>query len=110
MLTGWILIKYHSKYPDFFCGYHVGRTAIKSEEAWEFANKYSGRLLIIMDAALIALNFIYLALRFALPWLMGDASDMAYALFIAFAPAIMLIIVTESKLHRTFGSDGVRKN
>ena len=30
LLVGWLLKRHHSKYPNTFCGYHVGKIAAKS--------------------------------------------------------------------------------
>lgn len=46
LLTGWLVKRHHSEFPDLFCGYHVGKIASQNKDTWEDANRWCGGLLL----------------------------------------------------------------
>ena len=43
ILSGAVMEKYYPKHPNWILGYRTGRST-KSQEAWDFANRYCGNL------------------------------------------------------------------
>lgn len=115
MLTGYLVKHRSSQFPDMTCGYHVGKLASKSEEAWQEANRYFGTLLIRSAWALFAVSiFVVIALFvFNHGEITGDLMLFwvlfCYLMLSALVPVFGTIAATESHLKKLFGTDGVKK-
>lgn len=110
LLVGWLLRNHHSEYPDTFCGYHVGKIAPKSAEAWNDANRWCGGLLLKSGAVFLLLNiaaaFLFHILRveetmWGLPF-----SDLMATILV---PTVLSIAVTEHRLKQKYAPDGTPK-
>ena len=115
LLVGWMLKRHHSKFPNTFCGYHVGKIAAKSETAWNEANLHCGRLFFRTGSAALLLN---LGFGFLLTLLVGDQFEKSDAWSLAAVLMLMLsicvptflsILLTERHLKRKFDSNGFPK-
>jgi uncharacterized protein YceK len=110
LLVGWLVRDHHSEYPDLFCGYHVGKIAAKSAEAWEDANRWCGGLLLksgfvflLLDLAATYLFHIFRAEEtlWGLPF--------SYLMATILVPTIFSIAATEMRLKRKYNQDGTLK-
>lgn len=115
LLTGRMLKRHHSKYPNTFCGYHVGKIAAKSETAWKEANLHCGMLLFRTGSAALLLN---LGFGFLLTFAgrdqfeKSDAWALASVLMLVLSicvPTLLSILLTERHLKKEFDSNGFPK-
>ena len=51
-VTGIVVLRSRSSYPDMKAGYHV-KEAMKSKESWEYANSFCGKLCIIFTVVFL---------------------------------------------------------
>ncbi len=51
-VTGIVVLRGRSSYPDMKAGYHV-KEAMKSKESWEYANSFCGKLCIIFTVVFL---------------------------------------------------------
>lgn len=107
LLVGWLIRNHHSEYPDTFCGYHVGKIAPKSAQAWEDANRWCGNLLLLSGAVFLLLDVAAVGLFHALRaaetlWVLPFSYLMATLL----VPLVFGIAVTEHRLRKTYDPDG----
>ncbi|MDT0293800.1 SdpI family protein [Mesonia ostreae] len=68
ILLGWVLYKYPPKEINSLYGYRTSKS-MKSQEAWDFAQQYSGKLMVktgafllvvgVLGAYLIPISFIW---------------------------------------------------
>jgi hypothetical protein len=115
LLVGWLLKRHHSKYPNTFCGYHVGKVASKSERAWNEANLHCGMLFLRTGSAALLLN---LGFAFLLTFSVGDqfeksdAWGLAAVLMLMLSicvPTLLSILLTERHLKKKFNANGFPK-
>lgn len=107
IILGYFLWRHHPKQISVFVGYRTSYST-KNLDTWNFAHEYCGRLLwkigwILELAAFIVNLHIYgsfdsfiMMIRKILP-------------YIQFAMFILVIILTEMMLRKTFTKDGARK-
>lgn len=90
-LTGLLLLKYPSKYPDTRVGYRV-KASVHSKENWEKGNKLAGRL--CMAAAMALMFAMILQYLFSVQLHIMLAAYFILALIsiaaVVFAPIILL--------------------
>lgn len=112
LLVGWMLKRHHSKYPNTFCGYHVGKIAAKSERAWNEANLHCGSLFLRTGSVALLVN---LGFGFLLTFLVGDqfeksdAWGLAAVLMLMLSicvPTLLSILLTERYLKKEFDTHG----
>lgn len=107
LLIGWLVRDHHSDYPDTFSGYHVGKIAAKSREAWEDANRWCGGILMKAGAALLPLN---IAAAYAFHVLRVEETCLllavAYLMLAVIVPTVLAISLTEIRLKRKYDAAG----
>lgn len=110
LLVGWLVRNHHSEYPDTFCGYHVGKIAMKSNKAWTDANRWCGDLLLKSGFVFLlpdlAASYLFHILR-AEETLWG--LPFSYLIAAVLVPAILGIAVTEGRLRKRYRPDGTLK-
>jgi len=115
LLVGRMLKRHHSKYPNTFCGYHVGKIAAKSETAWKEANLHCGMLLFRTGSAALLLNLGFgLLLTFGVgdQFEKSDAWALASVLMLMLSicvPTLLSILLTERHLKQKFDENGFSK-
>lgn len=93
--SGYILFRFPPKKRNWWYGYRTA-TSQKSQERWDFAQKYSGRIMVYLGLGTTGLGF--LGSLFKLPLLASLSAGIAIPL----AVCIYLIIATERALRRQF--------
>lgn len=107
LLTGYLVKKHHSEFPDTFCGYHAGHLAQKNESTWTEANLYAGNFLMRASLINIGLNLIILfAYILYNSWNLWLAVLFNYLIIAVLLPIILLLIFTERHLKKLFHEDG----
>lgn len=81
-------------------GYRT-KLSMKNQDTWDEANKYSANSFIIFGCT-------YLALGFILSQLIKDVND-NFQIVIFLIGAVIMILVDEFHLRKTFTKDGIRK-
>lgn len=115
LLTGYLVKHHSSPFPDMTCGYHVGKLASKSEQAWQEANRYFGTLLIRSAWVLFAVSiFVVIALSTFYHGKIESDLTLFWALFCylmlsVLVPVFGTIAATESHLKKLFRTDEVKK-
>ena len=104
IVTGFILLKYPPKNINFLYGYRT-KNSMKSKERWDFAQKYSAKLMIKGGFFYIVLGI--LSLFFSLSQVVNISIGMGTLLL----GCILLIVKTEKKLKQTFKeNENIQRN
>lgn len=107
MLVGYLIKYHHSEFPDTFCGYHIGKLAIKNDSTWETANTYSGTVLTRSSMVTLGISiFVIVIYNFSTLFINWDDVFFAYIMGISFIPIIILAILTEKHLKNIYDRDG----
>ena len=104
MVVGLIFWKFPPKKINGIYEYRTTRS-MKSQAAWNFAQRYSSKIMIMFGIVLLALS---LCARWLQGWLcLNTACAMAYDIgVIAFLPILLVIpviVMTEMQLRKRFG-------
>lgn len=92
LVVGWGVLKKHSVYPSTQVGYHI-EDAMKSREAWEFANRIAGTLSLVCGGVVW--------LMMAVLWLVRAPFGVCLGVFFALAiVAVCTVIVVPLVLLR----------
>lgn len=97
-ISGYILYRFPPKKRNWWYGYRTAASQ-KSQERWDFAQKYSGKLVALWGLALLAVGL--LGSLFNLPVLLA----ILLGLFLPLAVCIHLFIATERAIKRQFSED-----
>ncbi len=95
-ITALILFRFPPKKINWLYGYRTIKS-MKSQEAWDFAQRYSSRLMLY--SGLILLIIACCALLFP-PF--HETTEIILSMILVFAGAFGLIILTERELKRRF--------
>lgn len=98
LITGIIQLKFLPKKINSLYGYRTS-SSMRSQEAWDFAQKYSAKVSIWVGVIMIMFGFIFLFL----PNIPNDY-QVWISLFIIFTLVAFLIISTEKKLKKKFAN------
>lgn len=110
LLIGFLVKNFHSKFPNTFGGYHIGKMAYLNEDTWETANIFSGTVLIRLSLATLVLNVILTIVQiFLISLIIWPEFLLIYTICTADIPIVFQIIMTETYLKNTFDSNGYRK-
>lgn len=94
LLLGWVLYKYPPKEINSRYGYRTSKS-MKSQQAWDFAQKYSGKLMIKAGAFLLVVGVLgYFFIPISFTWEI-------FVSILAFTLAVLaLFYFTEKELHQ----------
>jgi uncharacterized membrane protein len=96
------------KKMNSICGYRTPR-AMQTQETWDFANKYSGMLLLVIGFVLTMVTTIIDVLLYH--WFKANYNVGVLLLFCTQALALIFpIIKTEKKLKATFDEKGMKRS
>jgi uncharacterized membrane protein len=95
-ITALILFRFPPKKINWLYGYRTIKS-MKSQDAWDFAQHYSSRLMLF--SGLILLIIACCALLFP-PY--NETTEVILSLILVFAAAFGLVILTERELERRF--------
>lgn len=96
IITALILFRFPPKKINWFYGYRTIKS-MKSQEAWDFAQRYSSRLLLF--SGFILLIIACCALLFPV---YNEIVEVILSMIFVFAAAFGLLILTERELKRRF--------
>ena len=91
-VTGIVVLRSRSSYPDMKAGYHV-KEAMKSKESWEYANGLCGKLCIIFTVVFLLIP------RFLISAGAGNAAGTA-VLIIGGALAVAVTVLLPLRMLR----------
>ncbi|SFR31648.1 SdpI/YhfL protein family protein [Robiginitalea myxolifaciens] len=97
-ISGYILYRFPPKKRNWWYGYRTAASQ-KSQEHWDFAQKFSGKLVALWGLVLLALGLF--GSLFELPVLLAILSG----LFLPLAVCIHLFVATERALREKFPED-----
>ncbi|MBC6998576.1 SdpI family protein [Cytophaga sp. FL35] len=95
ILSGSILYKYPPKKINWWYGYRTS-TSIKSKERWDFAQKYSGKLMMKLGMFLIIVGPLGLFFNY------HEIAALGISMALVILVVILLIVQTETAIKKRF--------
>lgn len=95
IITGSIMLKCPPKNINMFYGYRTTRS-MKNQNQWDFAQKYSAKLLVLCGLILISISHITL-------WItLNNKAKLFISLTLIIGSVIFLLFKTENELKKRF--------
>lgn len=95
ILAAILMLKYPPKNINSLYGYRTNRSR-KSQESWDFAQKYSAKKMIVFSVVLIILAIFGLKISF------NEAIDVSIGIALILLACIVPLVQTEKKLKEKF--------
>ena len=95
IITGFIMLKFPPKKINMLYGYRTNRS-MKNQENWDFAQKYSAKLLMRSGLFLVLLSGLSLIFPFS------NKLKLIVSLALVIGSIIILLIKTETELKKRF--------
>ena len=97
-LVGFITYLYPPKKINYFYGYRTSRS-MKSQESWDFAQKYSSKLSCFLGITMVAIGFLLKTIDIEKPY------GLVIALLFMLMIFIILLFKTENALKKHFPNE-----
>ena len=101
LLLGFWMYKYPPKKINLFVGYRTNKS-MKNKEMWDFANKYCGKLWVILGLIMIFLTFVLLILVL-LEVIIFTENVLVTVIVIQVVMLLLTIFIVENRLKRYLG-------